>query len=225
MNQTMQRLLRAGLCGLALLLAAAPGLRADVITFDGLADGTVINTYYAGLTFSNPLGGDIYARSTSGAESASNVVSVFATGIPSYSAYYGAVDVTFSTLQSSVSIDASPMLLPEGLGTVANRPYLEAYDASNNFLGRVLYAGTLPGVGGTGPYETLTFTSGSANIAKMRFSVQQSQGGPNVYGFFDNLTYGTGGPVDGQVPEPSSLLFLGTGLISITGAVRRKLHK
>ena len=225
MNQTMQRFLRASLCGLAFLLAAAPLLRADVITFDGLADGTIIDTYYAGLTFNNPVGGSIYARTTTGAESASNVVSVLATGIPAYSAYYGAVDVSFATLQSTVSIDASPMLLPEGLGQILNRPYLQAFDSSNNLLGTVYYAGTLPGVGGIGPYETLTFTSASNNIAKMRFSVQQSQGGLNVYGFFDNLSYGTSGPIEEQVPEPSSLLLLGTGVLSMTGALRRKLHR
>ena len=42
-----------------------PAASADTINFDNVANGTVINSAYAGLTFSNPLGGDIYARSTS----------------------------------------------------------------------------------------------------------------------------------------------------------------
>lgn len=218
MLKMMQRWLGAGLCGLTLLLASS-FVRADVINFDNVADGTVVNNAYAGLTFSNPIGGDIYARSAPGAETPNNVVSVLATGIPAYSAYYGAVDVMFATLQSTVSIDASPMLLPEGLGEILNRPFLQAFDASNNLLGTVYYAGALPGVGGIGPYETLSFTS-TDNIAKVRFSVQQGAGGLNVYGFFDNLTYDTG---TGKVPEPGSLFLLGAGLLSVT--LRKKLHK
>lgn len=41
------------------LVVPAP---AAVINFDDVADGTVINTHYAGVTFTNPIGGNIYAR-------------------------------------------------------------------------------------------------------------------------------------------------------------------
>ncbi|MDH4053456.1 MAG: hypothetical protein OEU93_17960, partial [Rubrivivax sp.] len=36
-----------------------------------------------------------------------------------------------------------------------------------------------------------SYTSGSANIARVLFSVQQSQPGPSVYGYFDNLSFAT----------------------------------
>jgi len=49
-----------------------------LINFDGLADGTQINTFYPGVTFTNPIGGNIFARNIgSVAPSPSNMVSVF----------------------------------------------------------------------------------------------------------------------------------------------------
>lgn len=175
-------------------LSAAPDAIGQVtlVNFDDVPDGTVVNSAYAarGVTFSNPLGGSVFARNGSGfAPSSPNVVSIFSSGFPDYWAAYGAVDATFSTLQTTVSIDARPVATFEPLGTPLNRPYLEAY-AGTTFLGRVLYAGALPtNVREVGPAETLTFTSTTANITRVRFSVQQSQGGPRISGLFDNLRF------------------------------------
>jgi hypothetical protein len=174
-----------------LALAGALPAHAETINFDGVADGTALGTRYPGVTFSQALGGNVYARNTTAARSPTNVVSVFQTGVPMYGAFYGAVQAEFATLQRSVSIDASAGLLPEGLGTPQNRPYLQAFDANGALLATVYFQGALPGVGGTSPYETLTFVSPTANIRKVLFSVQQGQPGPKVYGYFDNLAFST----------------------------------
>jgi hypothetical protein len=55
----------------------------------------------------------------------------------------------------------------------------------------VLYAGPLP-TGccfAVGPAETLTFTSTSANITRVRFSSQQNQSTNRTFGLFDNLKF------------------------------------
>src|ERR1700687_2846588 len=80
-------------------IAAAPNAIAQVtlINFDDVPDGTVVDSSYAtrGVTFSNPLGGGVFARDGSGyAPSPPNVVSIFRTGLPDYSARFGAVDAT-----------------------------------------------------------------------------------------------------------------------------------
>ncbi len=166
--------------------------QANLINFDDVLDGTVVDTFYAarGVTFTNPVGGSVYARDGSGfAPSPPNVVSIFQTGLPDFYAFFGAVDATFSTPQLTVSIDARPVSTFEPLGTPFNRPFLEAYSGAT-FLGRVLYQGALPtGVREVGPTETLTFTSATANITRVRFSVQQNQGGPRISGLFDNLSF------------------------------------
>jgi hypothetical protein len=163
-----------------------------LINFDDVPDGTVINSRYAGVTFNNPIGGNIYARSGGGfAVTAPNVVSVFASGFPMFNAYYGAVEAHFATPQSTVSIDARPVSDLEPLGTPHNRPFLEAYTATGTFLGSVLYTGPLP-TGGSfevGGIETLTFTQATADIGYVRFSSQQSQPGPRIFGLFDDLRY------------------------------------
>jgi hypothetical protein len=161
-----------------------------LINFDDIANGTSISTLFAGagVTFSNPLGGNIYARGAYGfAPSGPNVVSVFESGLPQFNAYYGAVDVTFSTPQSFVSIDARPMATLTEEGQNNNRPFLEAY-SGQTFLGKILYSRPLPNTG-VGVTETLTYWSPTANITRVRFSVQQGNG-QRITGLFDNLRIG-----------------------------------
>ena len=179
-------------------LACAFAAQADTLNFDGLADGTVLGTRFPGITFTQALGGDVYARTSTAARSPSNVASVFQTGIPMYGAYYGAVDAEFATLQRSVSIDAAAARPPEGLGTPLNRPFLQAFDANGALLATVYFQGTLPDAGGVSAYEPLTYVSPTANIKKVRFSTQQTQGGPTVYGYFDNLGYSTSASVQSR---------------------------
>jgi uncharacterized repeat protein (TIGR01451 family) len=170
----------------------------DLITFDCVPNDTVVDNVYAtsfGVTFSNPLGGSIYARNSSGfSPSLPNAVSVrpsSATVYPFFDATDGAVEAHFATPQRSISVDARPVGPVEFLGTLQNRPFLEAYDSSHTFLGRVLYGGPLP-TGccfEVGPMETLTFSSSTANISYARFSSQVTQSSLHTYGLFDNLRW------------------------------------
>jgi hypothetical protein len=168
---------------------------ANKVSFDDAPDGTVINVRYPGVTFTNPIGGNVYARYGTGfAPSASNVVSVFATGIPAFNAFYGAVDAYLATPVGVVMIDVRPLAPPEFLTPLTKKPFLQAFDSANNLLGTVYYSGPLPTGGGElGAKEALTFSSPANNIAAVRFSVQNpssSPSGPATYGFFDNFRFG-----------------------------------
>src|SRR5438105_2889210 len=162
------------------------------INFDAPANGTVIDMYYSGVTFTNPIGGDIYARDGGGfAPSSPNVVSVFSTtasAYPFFDAQNGAVDAKFAVALHGVSVDVRPVSPLEYLGSLTSRPYLQAFDAAGNLLGTVYYAGPLPTncCFSVGAIEKLRFVSPTANIARARLSSQQ----PNpyhTYALFDNL--------------------------------------
>jgi Divergent InlB B-repeat domain len=175
------------------------GASATTINFDDVPDSTVINTHYAGLTFTNPLGGNILARAGLGfAPSSPNVVCVTNGGtFPFFDARYGAVDVHFSTPVGVVRIDARPVgPVDSFLTPLTSRPYLQGLDSNGGYLGlTVYYSGALPtaccySVGAT---ETLVFVSpqGTNNIGVARFTCQPPGSNP-TYGMFDNLSYDSG---------------------------------
>lgn len=218
---------------LASTLSLAGNASAALINFDGVADGTVINSYYTttlGVTFNNPLGTsadnpdspNIYARASATNASPGNVVSVFGTGVPAFDARYGAVEAVFSSGQRQVSIDAAILRLSEGLGSPVNSPRLEIYDLSNAFITAVLWNFTLipqPDVGGITAFETLSYTSTTDNIGKVRFLSGNPQGSPSNFGFFDNLAFDQGG---GTVPEPDTLALVALGILGF--AANRRLR-
>jgi CSLREA domain-containing protein len=170
----------------------------NILDFDDVASGTKINTYYAGVTFTNPLGGNVFAKSGLGfAPSPTNVICITNGGpiFPFFDAPLGAVDATFTTHMRTVSIDVRPVSqVADHTDPTAARPYLQAFDASGNLLNTVYYAGTLPQgcCNEVGAIETLTITSPSANIARVRFTSQQPVSGVHTYGLFDNLRYDDG---------------------------------
>ena len=173
-----------------------PKASAALINFDDVADSVVVNTHYPSVTFTNPIGGNIFARAVGGfAPSTPNVVSVFATGqgLAYFDARSGAVDGHLASPVGSVSIDAKPVAPAEFLTPLTRRPFLQAFDSANNLLGTVYYAGALPtNAAQVGPTETLSFTSTANNIAVVRFSSQNPGNpptGPATYALFDNLRF------------------------------------
>lgn len=216
----------------AFSIASMQSVQATTINFDGVADGTVVNTLYSGVTFSNPFGDDVYARFVNGPvgwhSSPFNVVSLSQAEFSPFNTDSGAVDAVFDVLQQTVSIDVAAVASSDPSGTPQSRPFLEAYDATDNLLGKILFAGALPtSASAVTAFETITFTSASANIKKIRFSSEQTEGGPAIYGLFDTLAF-AGEPTNpsNNVPEPSMFSLLGIGALGLLGQAsqRRRLQ-
>lgn len=162
------------------------------ITFDEVGGSTAIDNTYAGMTFTNPLGGSIFVASTAQSKSPPNTVSLFQLG-GAFNAHWGAVQVTFSTLQPWVSIDtAAARSSADGFDNATLRPFIEAYDSAGALVAKTYFQGVLPSSGGTTAWETMTVTTPTAMIKSVRFSVQTGGSGPWVYGYFDNLRLSPG---------------------------------
>jgi hypothetical protein len=202
---------------------------AGQINFDDVANGSVIDTHYPGVTFGCVVcgSGHGYARDMASfgsttAASEPNVVTLIgppgssdtnASVLTSFNGRFGALTVSFAVPQRTVTIFARPQLPLEYFGSGLNKPYLEAYSSTtqngSTFLGRVLYpldfgqGGYCTNAGSAcgGPWLPLTFTSSSDNIVSLRLSSQISQGGPNVYADFDNLSFETTPPPVLPAPE------------------------
>lgn len=239
--------IRKGSILLFLLLSCTLLLRADTVTFDDVANGTVIDTRYAGVTFVNPLGGDIYARNNFNSADTTNGVSLFSTAASptgAFNAQYGAVDATFDTGKTFVSIDVAGFMNSGDLiGNSPLRPFVEVY-SGNTLLTPTIYYGTALSSGFVGPYQTISFFSAAGDITRIRLSAQYAVGQQQVFAEFDNLVFdsrasatdaatgvinplrdnGTGGGGGGgtAVPEPASLSLLGFGLVGVLKATRRK---
>lgn len=228
----MRRTLRAAALCLGMSLLGTAGAWADtLINFDNVTDGTVINNLYSGVTFScfsslTPSAcpsANVYARSSPGfAFSGNNVVSTEPTGIlpDQQDPASGAIEVQFATAQSAVSIEAMPLLLPEGFGT-PGIAYLQAYDSSLHLLG-----------------EVDSTTVGSYNLLSLAFAgdisyllIGETQGNFPTVALFDDLCYSssaTGCSVGGgggtpPVPEPTTVGLLGAGLAGVLAFARRKV--
>lgn len=242
--------MRKELCAFALAIAAA-GLfaepaRAVLINFDTDPDGnpivtgTNINTTYSSLgvtlgcfngtdSASNLCSGNAYANATASAASSPNVISL-TPGTPLglfIDERFGFFRASFATPVSSVSIDAMPVPLPEGLGTRSDAPFLQAFGAGGTFLGQAVYSGIAscdPTVANSCPYQTLTFTRPTEDILFVAFSSSHVSG-PTTFGMFDNLVFTRQvlGPGNG-VPEPMSLALLALGLAAL-GLTRRKVAR
>jgi hypothetical protein len=98
-----------------------------------------------------------------------------------YDARAGAVEATFDTARSWVSIEATALQALEGFGTPTAKPWIEAYDANGVLVARTYHSGTI------GARENLVV---SGSIKRVRFSSQyHGTSVPAVYGAFDNLRF------------------------------------
>jgi hypothetical protein len=101
-------------------------------------------------------------------------------GVAAFDAKSGAVEATFTTPATSVSIDALAVPFVEGLGTPTAVPWIEAYDASNTLVDK-RYSLPFPNPNWLA-WQTLTVTGPA--IVRVRFSSQRIS--PWIYGEFDN---------------------------------------
>src|SRR5579863_3132305 len=111
----MVKIIRTVGLSVGLSLLGTMGAWADtLINFDNVADGTNIDSAYAGVTFScfssvnacnGANTGNVYARSSLAATSAPNIVSTIQTGVAgTQDSTSGAIEIHFATAQSTVSI-------------------------------------------------------------------------------------------------------------------------
>jgi subtilase family serine protease len=167
------------------------------INFDDASSGTVVDSRYSGLgvtfgcfngtTPDNLCTGHAVAAQFAGAESAPNVIAL---GNITLSAVLidertGYLKASFSPPVNWVSIAAMPMLPPEYMGSTTNKPFLQAFNSSGQWLGTAEYTGSVE----TGGWENLTITRPTNDISYIAFSSYHSGGGYAVYGAFDNLRF------------------------------------
>jgi hypothetical protein len=179
------------------------------LTFDDVPSGTIIDTRYTGVTFTEPLyKGHVYA--VEGLSGNGNVISIHDPNDPkwgsiassNFAAEEGAVDATFTTLQTTVSIDAQLIEAIEAVGRIDRKPYLQAFNAAGSMIAQVNYPDIKP-IG----WRTLTISRASAEIKRIRFSSQNNWAGltgcPSAtgcptrmytghYAEFDNLRFEDG---------------------------------
>ena len=189
----------------------------NFVDFDDVPDGTAIDNHYAGsgITFrtyvtsnGTPIvQGSAYARTSQWAYSApaslatftptpfvaSNVISIFPTGLPQFHMGGGAVEARFAKPQRVVSVWVRLILSIMGqisgaVITPDGTPFLEAYDASGNIVGRGFYP--IPFHGHWADQRTLTVQSVSTDIVRVQFSVtQDSRPDIQLHGLFDRFGY------------------------------------
>jgi hypothetical protein len=174
--------------------------RLRVVDFDNVPSGSAVDAAYsqlgvrfASITTSPAARWSAYACELllDTAKSGKNVLSLHCgsgwSG-PYFDAREGAVEVTFDSLQSSVSVWALPLDFPEPLANQDNRPFIEAFDANGAFLGRHRTALGRDDLGFFGEWQQLTYSSQARNIKTVRLSCE-ANGPAWVYSVFDSLTF------------------------------------
>jgi len=152
-----------------------------------IADGTIVDTTYTswGVTFSCMVCSSGHAFSRKPGRTGNGVSLVASPVNPDYDARSGAVRADFPTPRSWVSVEVTSVTAAEFKGTPTARPWLQAFDASDNLVGSAYYPayGTL----GWGQWQTLRIDDPKASIKSVRFSSQV--GSPQVHGIFDNFSF------------------------------------
>jgi len=170
--------------------------RAYVIDFEGLTDGDSVTNQYSGLgvSFSNAM------ALTAG-------ISLNEFEFPPFSGF----NVVFDDAGEMTLNFTAPVLDAGGYFTYLVPLALSFFDAHDNLEGTVISAFSsnlaLSGDTGSSPNEFLNFASASG-ISKLVITGDPAGGSFTM----DNLT-----ATPSSVPEPATLMLLGSGLLGITG--------
>ena len=192
------------------------GAGAPTVTFDGFFTGQSLGTVatcppganvngcVVG-TPSNPLTLNAAAPDTRIANDGANPTSPVLSGTPQFN---GAIGILFSTDQAAVGLTGGFFDNPSSTS-------IRAYSRTGALLGSVTNTGT--GL----EFLGLATSDGTAQIAGLLFSLV----GAEAAGFaIDNVRFGVAGQVTvpAPIPEPASLMLLGSGLLTLAARRRRQ---
>lgn len=188
-----------GLIGFCLMLPSYAGASLITIDFNELSDGTVVTTQYSGL------GVEFSAHNL--IESGTELVTYGGRiSQDSYCWEISYIQADFSTPVDYVSVELE--LFEGGSGDL----YLVLYDASGGIASFDLVSVS------QGVPATLQAQSDAADVSYAQFFGLHELSGINAT-YADDFTFGTVAPV----PEPSTMLLIGMGLVGLAGLRKRKM--